>query len=103
MAGYAQDRQGFSLGFEKRLLEGDICRSLTTPKVSASFLDCQYGDLKKQADIGTVLGNCEVEIMRWSQYSEEQDINQLSKLKQIFHQFLSSFKHIGLKRNKNRD
>jgi hypothetical protein len=40
--GYAQDRQGFSLGFDKSLLEGDICRSITTPKVSACFLGCQY-------------------------------------------------------------
>ncbi len=51
----------------------------------------------KQAVIGTVLGYGDEEIRGWGQNTGEQEINQLSQLKRLFHQFLSGFKHIGFK------
>jgi len=93
--GYAQDRQGFSLEFDKKILKNRICPTIATPRVSACFLNCVYVDEFKQAGIDTVLGYGEEEIRKWKQSASEQDINQLSQWKQLFHQFLSGFKHIG--------
>jgi hypothetical protein len=95
--GYALDRQGFSLGFQKSLLEKSIPRLIATAKVSARFLSCIYD--AKQKDVGMMFLSAwdNEEIRKWSQNSGDQDVNQLSQLKQLFHAFLSEYKHIGFK------
>jgi len=57
--GYAQNRQGFSLGFhrDRLLLQANHLQTTTQAQISIELLDCVYGDERKMAIVSTMTGN----------------------------------------------
>jgi len=62
-----------------------------------NLLKCTYSDLEKEAAAGMFLGSSDIEVFHWGKNGPEVNIASLSPLKKLFHQFCSSFKHIGFK------
>jgi hypothetical protein len=94
--GYAQGRQGFSLGFQRdRLISA--ADELPKTNISVQLLNCTYSDLEKDAAAGTFVGYGDQEVLSWGKKGPDGNINNLSQMKRVFHQFSSRFKHIGFK------
>jgi hypothetical protein len=96
--GYAQCRQGFSLGFDATLLKSHAMQLIQKREILVDLWKCEYGNEFNKAMTGNFSGffNC----FNLQDDSDEQDIRSLCLWKKDIHKWLTTFKHDGFKEEK---